>query len=250
MTRNMCFGILSLLISILFVACEKIAPGDKPLPEPIPDGLEWLECNVVDTTGTKALNFDWRKGDQIKVYSFVGNRITYADVTTITNAAGNTCKMKVLVDKNATGYFAVYPADGCVWPAYGTATFGANPSIGDYNINWNGHYNFHDISIMTCWAPKRARDFYFHQSLSLLKVNNINTFGKVHGTLIKTMHSVKDNQSRGVTLDLYNYSNWYVPISTEIGYMDIQYAASNGIAMKASDIIVYPGLCVTMLFAY
>lgn len=243
----MYFGILSLLTSILFVACEKPEP---PIPEPIPDGLEWLECNVVDTTGTKALNFDWQKGDQIKVYSFVGNRITYADVTTITNAAGNTCKMKVLVDKNATGYLAVYPADGCVWPPYGTATFGAPLSVGDYNINWNGHYNFHDISIMTCWAPKRARDFYFHQSLSLLKVTNTNELGKVRGTLIKTMHSEKDNQSRGVTLSLYNHAHLYIPISTEKGYVDIQYAASNGIVMTAPSIEVYPGLCINMPFAY
>lgn len=174
-------GIILLLIST--ACCTK------------PDSnLEYITFGIGET---KAKSFNWSRGDKVCIYSLQDNVITYKYVTTITQPNGNTCKLKALVDKNATKYFATYPATAV------NCEVGEPLDADALNVVYNGKYK--DVSIMTCYANKNSTDLWFNQRLSLLCIKNY--YGEVNGNVI-IESSLPSNTSFNMKAGEY-----YIPIS-------------------------------------
>lgn len=196
MKQSLLLGIISLLISLL--SCSKIDSN-----------LEWIEFGCSDTKAVKS--FNWERGDNVCIYSLVDGVITYKYVSTISNANGNTCKIKALVDKNSTQYFATFPKNA------------VNCNVGEplddekLNVIYNGKYR--DVSIMTCYANKNQSDLWFEQRLSLLQIKNL--IGTVNGNVV-IESSLPVNHSFTM-----NSGSYYIPISYKNENVKITFNTDN-----------------------
>lgn len=102
-------GTILLLSSLLFGSCVNIEPE---VSHQVCNEYGWVyvkphSFGFGETKATRS--FNWERGDQVCIYSLRDGVITYKDTVTISNANGNTCKIKALVDVDATQYFATFP---------------------------------------------------------------------------------------------------------------------------------------------
>lgn len=155
------------------------------------------------------------------MYIFIGNgMITYKDTVTITNANGNTCKIKALVDVESTQYFATFPMNAVM------CEVGERLDDESLRVVYNGTYR--GVSIMTCYAPVDARDLWFEQRLSLLQIDNL--LGRVDGevTIESSLPTVHTFTMRS--------GSYYIPISHRSENVNIRFKTTNMSRTKNLDV--------------
>lgn len=194
-----------LLLSSIICSCTKI--GDENL---IDGHLKYITFGFGETKAVKS--FNWASGDKVCVYSLQDGIITYKDTVVITQPNGNTCKIKALVDVDATEYFATYPFNAV------KSEVGEPLDDEALNVVYNGRYR--DVSIMTCYAKPKDKDLWFRQRLSLLQIDN--TIGSVNGEItidssLPVVHSFR----------LGAMSQYYIPISYRNESVTITFKTDN-----------------------